>query len=1034
VRIALNLLLIILLLPTCFQAQMTMVFDNDLLAYNRGLELYEKQKYGAAKDQFELAVQTVGNQNSEISANAHFYVAECALELFHKDAEFLLKEFIRNYSSSPRVDDAWFLLGNYNYRKKKWEEAIEYYDELQVLNMSEPRKSEYLFKKAYTYFQLNSLDEAAGLFYQMDHHSSPYFAPGTYYLGHINYEQGQYAAALKSFISLEGHAQFGEVIPYYIVQIYHFQKDYDKAIEYGTPFLSNNDVKRKAEISRVVADAYYHKEKYKEAIPFLEDFMSGRTSKEKEDYYALGYSYYRVGEYNKAAEQFSKISYAEDKIGQSALYHMGEAYLKAGKKSYARNSYRSASKMDFDPTINEDALFKYAQLSYELAYDPYDGAIAAFKEYTTSYPNKDRTQEAYDYLVNIYLTSKNYDAALASIEEYTNPDIRLKEAYQRIAYNKGLSLFKERSYKPAIGYLEKSLKYEQSKVIASLAQYWISECNYYMGSYTIAAKDYEKFIYSPAAALTDYFNLANYNVGYAYFQQDKFLEAPNWFRRYTSVRSEKDSVKLSDANLRIGDCYFMLNNYDGAQIYYSEAVKLGKSDPDYALYQSAMTSGLLKRPNDKLIGLETLVNKYPKSRYLDAAYYEIGRTQIMMGQDNEALATFNKVVKEFPGSSYVRKALVSLGQTHYNAGRDDEALATFQRIVKDYPTYEDSREALIGIESIYVARGQVAAFEEFVNGLDFVNFSETARDSLNYGGAETQYFNGQCTEAVDAFTKYLNRFPKAIFSMNSRFYRAECLMKMGKFGEAIVDYEFVAAQPKNKFTESALVQVARQKYKEKNYTAALASYKRLSLLGEYKENLFESEIGQMRTNFELKNYTGAVANAIIALESDKADQKLITEANLIIAKSNIMLDSPSEASEYFEKVIKDGSASQAAEAMYLKSRILFNEDHLDSAESVVFAVIENYRSEAFWVAKSLILLSDIYVTRGDLFQAKATLQSVLDNYKKEDEVKTQAKSKLTNILDLENRKPEETNEEIEIYFNATDSINTNIQQVDSLRK
>jgi len=1003
-------------------AQMSMVFDNDLLSYNRGLELYEKQKYGAAKEQFEQAIVVMDDQNSEICANAHFYVADCALELFHKDAEFLLKEFIGNYSSSPRVSDAWFLLGNYNYRKKKWEEAIQYYNELQVINLVEPRKSEYLFKKGYSEFQEKNLDEAASLFFQMNDQTSIYFAPGTYYLGHINYSQKKYAAALKSFQSLKDHELFGDVVPYYIVQIYHFQEDYDEVISYGKPFLEDENVKRKPEISRVVGDAFYHKEQYKEAVPFLEDFMNSRNNKQKEDYYTLGYALYRSGNYDKAAEQFSKISYSDDKIAQSALYQMGEAYLKAGKKTYARNAYRSASGMKYDDKIKEDALFKFAQLSYELSYDPYDGAIAAFKEYISAYPNRERTKEAYDFLVNIYLTSKNYDAALSSIEEYTKPDIRLKEAYQRIAYNKGVSLFMDRNFSGAITYFDKSLTFPQSKEIAALTQYWRAESYYYKGNYSESVKAYEKFVYSPGAALTPYFNSANYNVGYAYFQQDKFLEAPSWFRRFTSVKSEKDLVKLSDANLRIGDCYFMLNQYDAAQIYYTEAVNLGKSDPDYALYQKSMTSGLLKRPKDKLIGLESLVKTYPTSKYLDASYYEIGRTLISLGNDEKALENLQIVVTKFPGSSYVRKALVSIAQTHYNAGKDDEALLVFNKIIKDYPNFEDSREALIGIKNIYIDRGKASEYDALINDLGFVDFSESARDSLYYEAAESQYFDANCKESVESFTKYLNMFDKPLFGLNARFYRAECLMKMGQAKESPRDYKYVVDQPKNKFTESSLVYIARNAYDNQDCPNALGLYKRLALIAEHPENAFEAEIGQMRCNYELNNYQGAISNAIIALESEKANAKLRDEANLIIAKSNLQLGNNDESKQYLEKVIATGIPSQAAEALYLQSRILFNEDKLDESESIIFKVVEGYRSEGQWVAKSLILLGDIYVTRGDLFQAKATLQAVIDNYKGGGDVLVQAEEKLKTIVEIESRPAPVEKESFEIDFNPSDSI------------
>ena len=1011
---------------------MTQSFDNELLEYNRGLELYEKQKFGAAKDQFEKSVERFDNQHSEISANADFYIAACALKLFHKDSEFLLKEFVRNYSASPRVQDAWLLIGNYNYRKKKWEKAIHYYDQLSIPDLVEPMLSEYLFKMGYAHFQEEQLDEAADLFFQMKDQSSVYYAPGVYYLAHINYSREKYATALKGFQSLEGHPQFGDVVPYYIVQVLHYQKEFDQLVSYGQKFLGNKDVKRRAEISRLVGDALFNQQAYAEAIPFLSDFMSSRYSKQKEDYYTLGYAYYKNEQFEDAAEQFSKISYNEDATGQNAQYHLGESYLRAGKKSYARNAYRAATRMDFDADIKEDALYKFALLSYELSYDPYDGAIAAFKEYIAEYPDRERTKEAYDYLVNIYLTSKNYDAALASIDEYEDPDIRLKEAYQRIAFNKGVTLFQERLFVDALSYLDRSLKFDYSKTVTAKATYWKAECHYYRGDYAKAVKTYEEFIYSPGAVLTPYFNLANYNVGYAYFQQDKFIEAPSWFRRFVGFKKEQDEAKLSDANLRIGDCYFMLNQYDAAFEYYVYASEIGKSDPDYAMYQVAMTQGLLKKLSDKLTSLQNLVSAYPNSHYLDAAHYEIGRVHIAQGRDQYALTSLQMVVDDFPGSSYVRKALVSIGQTHYNGQQDEKALEVFLKIVREYPTYEDTREALIGVQNIYTDQGHVDKYEELISSLDFVNISDMALDSINYEAAEIQYFNGQCKEAVTAFNKYLDRFGKGIFSLNARYYRAECLSRMGQDVKAAVDYEYVADLPRNKFSEPALVKAARTSYADSKYPQALGYYKRLSLLGQYKNNLLESEIGQMRCNFILKNYQGAIANGIIAQESEKLDHNLRVETDITIAKSNLALNSPGAASSYLSQVILSGSPSQAAEATYLMTKMEFDSDMLDTSEVMVFSLVEAYQSESFWLGKGLLLLSDIYMTRGDLFQAKATLQNIVDNYEEEDEVKAEAEEKIITIEELELLEEAVEMPDLEIPFNAEDTVSEEIIPIDSL--
>jgi hypothetical protein len=56
------------------------------------------------------------------------------------------------------------------------------------------------------------------------------------------------------------------------------------------------------------------------------------------------------------------------------------------------------------------------------------------------------------------------------------------------------------------------------------------------------------------------------------------------------------------------------------------------------------------------------------------------------------------------------------------------------------------------------------------------------------------------------------------------------------------------------------------------------------------------------------------------------------------------------------------------------------------------------------VAKTFILLSDNYVGLKDDFQAKATLQSVIDNYKGNDDILPTAKQKLEQLTPAGKRK------------------------------
>ena len=57
----------------------------------------------------------------------------------------------------------------------------------------------------------------------------------------------------------------------------------------------------------------------------------------------------------------------------------------------------------------------------------------------------------------------------------------------------------------------------------------------------------------------------------------------------------------------------------------------------------------------------------------------------------------------------------------------------------------------------------------------------------------------------------------------------------------------------------------------------------------------------------------------------------------------------------------------------------------------------------FWMAKILILLADVNVRKSDFFQAKHTLQSLIDYYKiSDDGIIREAQKKLNDILELEN--------------------------------
>ena len=78
------------------------------------------------------------------------------------------------------------------------------------------------------------------------------------------------------------------------------------------------------------------------------------------------------------------------------------------------------------------------------------------------------------------------------------------------------------------------------------------------------------------------------------------------------------------------------------------------------------------------------------------------------------------------------------------------------------------------------------------------------------------------------------------------------------------------------------------------------------------------------------------------------------------------------------------------------------ENKNDDAEKQCYKVIEQKPSYNYWIAKSYLLLGDIFFAENDLFNAKATLQSIIDNYKADDDILPEAKTKLAAVTELLN--------------------------------
>jgi TolA-binding protein len=974
-------------------AQKTDIYSNPQATFDEAVDLYNKEKFGSAQAKFD---ELANGEKSNLQAGSEFYAAMCAAQLFHPDANARFEKFIEAYPQNVQVNSANFELGKLYLTDKDYHKALESFDKVNKYELSDDQQNEYYFKTGYAYFKTNNLKKAHENFALLTEKPNKYNIPANYYYGHIAYSQKDYETALKHFERVSADETFRDVVNYYIVQIYALQGRYDEVLAKSLPLLQMGTDKRTAEIARLTADAYFHQGEYKTALKYFNQYLDSKPSSVSViDNYEIAFANYKNGNYTQAIKYFQLVTSTQDTLAQNAFYHLGDCYVKTNQKRFAFNAFNSAYKIKADPTLTEESLFNYAKLAVELSYNPYNEAVNAIQEYLNKYPESVRHDELYGYLADLYLLTKNYKSALTSIQQIKKRSTRLDAAFQKIAYYRGIEMFNETNYEEAILLFAQARELTSDNSIKALSTYWSGEAYYRTAQWDKAAEAFNKFLVTPGAMNQSVFNTANYNIGYCYFKKKDYTKAANSFRKYLSEK--KTDIKLSgDANLRLGDCYFMAKDYGTAIDYYQKAVAARVNDADYAMFQAGICYGVQGDMPNKITTMRKMLQSYSKSAYTDDALYEIGVTYNVTGKDNDALSYFQRVVKEFPNSPYVKKSLLKTGLIYFNQNRDQEALAMLKRVAKDYPGTPESKEALSSVKSIYVEMNQVDEYVDFTKEVPEADISRNEQDSLTYIAAENQYMNGNCDKAIDGFKKYIAKFPEGSFIQAANFYKAECDYRAQRFDVALKSYEFIIGQQRSRFTANSAARAAQINHERSNYEAALENYIRLEETADQPGMTMNALAGQMQCNYALKRYGLSIQSGQKLLTLDNLPEHLSTEAHLTIARSAYALTNTDLARKEYEATVKLSKNEMAAEAKYMLAQIEFENGKYDECEKTIFALSENYASYDYWVAKGFLLLSDIYLKKGNTFQAKQTLKSIIDNYEGKDLVEI-ARGKLAAI-------------------------------------
>jgi len=1021
---------------TNLRGQKTAIYTNEDASFREGITLYLNEKFGAAQAVFLKAIQNNPDPNSLVRIESEFYSAVCAVELFNKDAEWLLEKFITDHPESQFVIQSYFHLARYSFRKKKYTKVISWLAGVDPADLKPEEQDEYYFKRGYAYFEGFEYSKAQKDLAEVKDKNSRYGPPANYYHSHILYSLKNYESALIGFRKLSKDLNFGPIVPYYISHILFLQKKYDEVVVYAPPLLKDTaNSTRTPEILKIIGESFFHTGDFQEAVPYFEKYRAAAGVLSPAEWYQLGYCYYRSSMHKKAVESFLRSVSKDDSVTQNACYHMGDCYVKLGEKQKANDAFFLAYKNGPDKKIREDALFNYAKLSFELSYNPFNEATKAFETYIAEYPNSTRKDEAYGYLVNVYYNNKNYEAALKSLENMKALPPDLKAAYQKIAYLRGAQLFSDQKYQESIKVFTKSLGYQVDKNYTSQSKYWKASATYLLGEKARntmflddAIAQYKDFLFETGASNTAYFNMVQYDLGYCYFRKSDWQNALTAFRKYLASKPVNENARLSDAYFRTADCYFKTGEHLSAAEYYDKGLEMNLAELDYALFQKGIAYGFAGKGEKKIESLLKLLEMYKgKSTYESVAVYELAKAYSLKDENEKALKQYKRLISEFPNSEYVGASMLQSGGILNKQQKYQEALDQLELVIQKFPKTEIGLEAVMTITEICKNKGDMDCLDR-LKKIPWANVSLAKLDSSAFSIAKAAFQSEKYADANRELAKYIQKYPDGIFILDAHFYKAECDYIANDYTAALGGYHYVADHLPNKHGTTAVAKAAWIHYKLQEYDNALKYYAMLESRTENPSQLADARIGQMRCNFKLKYYDAAIQYAQLTLKSDKAPKEIFPECHIIIARSALEKDDLDLAWKEFNEVIKTSQGEKAIESKYCLGLIKFKKGEFKESQKILIDLINSKPGYGYWVGKCFILIADDYVGLNDLHNAKITLKTFIEKSTNA-ELVAEANAKLAIVLELEqeqqNKNKTKEGEGMRILFEE--------QQPDSLK-
>ncbi|SDR72492.1 Tetratricopeptide repeat-containing protein [Polaribacter sp. KT25b] len=509
--------------------------------YQLGYVFYVQNDYVNAINYFNKII----DEKNAVSQNAYYHLAECYLNIDKKTEALNAFKTASEMTFNPKIQEDAAL----NYAKLSYEAGNPFQNISDVLQ-------DYLKKypNSSSYNEINEL-VVSSFIHQQD------------YKGALDY--------LKKKNSVENTALTTEVSLYRGIQLFNDNK-YKESLSY---FAKGKESKNEEIYQKALyweAETLFRLKNYEEAVT---KFVSAKRfiKSNNEEFslidYNIGYSYFKLKEYNKAINAFKQFladDIADKSINDDALVRLGDSYFATRNYADAINSYQIVVR-----NLGTDADYAEYQIGMSHGFrNESEAKIKALTSVVNNFKSSSLKDDALFQLANTYIKIKNNEKA--------------HQAYERLLQNHPKSSFLSKAL-----VRQGLLYYGDNQNKKALEKFKLTVQKFPNTSDAIQAVNNAKNIYLDEDNLDEYVawvkKLNFINVSDDDLDNSTFLIAE---RKYFEGKNNKDIIVTLNkylekypkgahnlkANYYLADILFKDNQLDKAIANYKVVLKAGTSE------------------------------------------------------------------------------------------------------------------------------------------------------------------------------------------------------------------------------------------------------------------------------------------------------------------------------------------------------------------------------------------------------------------------------------------------------------------------